>query len=677
MNINEIKPLENLIDKVRDNDGFPIADDRDILELSDPPYYTACPNPYINDFLKKIGKAFDPENDNYEIKPFVSDVSEGKNDPIYRAHSYHTKVPHKAIIKFIEHYTELGDIVFDGFCGSGMTGIAASMTGRRAVLADLSPAAAFIAYNYNHPVCPEELAGEAYRILKEVEDECGWMYETNHRKRQVALLSKGSDKSSFGQNIEKGVINYVIWSDIFICPYCHNEYIFWDVAIDHEKRKVLKKYNCPNCKTEISKKGSIRAEKTIIDPATGKKIKQAKQTPVLVNYSYGGKRYDKRPDRDDLKLLDKIESMEIPYWYPANELPRGHNTKQPKRSHGFSHSHHFYTRRNLWVLAALFSRIRKSNYSNKLLYLFTAIRMLTSKNTKVQVNKFFKGGQFFSYVTGTLYIASANIEGNVINSFSNRIKAVVKLYSKLIRYDTDVLVSTSSISNTQIMDNMIDYIFTDPPFGNNLIYSELNFLWESWLKVFTNNETEAIINDIQNKGLKEYTELMTRGFKEMYRILKPNRWMTVVFHNSKASVWNAIQQSITRAGFIIAQVSLLDKKQGSFKQVTAPGSVKNDLVINAYKPDQEFEESFLKKAGEGMEVDFIKQQLGHLPVGPNIERTEKMLYSRMLAHYVEKGFKIRYDASQFYRLLHKHFVKLDGYWYLKDQVKDRKGDLGE
>jgi hypothetical protein len=156
----------------------------------------------------------------------------------------------------------------------------------------------------------------------------------------------------------------------------------------------------------------------------------------------------------------------------------------------------------------------------------------------------------------------------------------------------------------------------------------------------------------------------------MYRILKPNRWMTVEFHNSKASVWNAIQSAITKAGFIIAQVAVIDKQQGSFKQVTTAGAVKNDLVINAYKPKEEFAERFLRNAGEGMEVDFIAQQLKHLPVRPNIERTEQMLFSKMLAHYVENGFKIRYNSTNFYKLLSDNFAELDGYWFLDRQVKD-------
>ena len=91
--------------------------------------------------------------------------------------------------------------------------------------------------------------------------------------------------------------------------------------------------------------------------------------------------------------------------------------------------------------------------------------------------------------------------------------------------------STTDLSN--IINNSIDYIFTDPPFGDNLMYSELNFIWEAWLKVTTNNKSEAIINKVQNKNLVEYQELMTKCFEEYYRVLKPNRWMTVEFHNSK------------------------------------------------------------------------------------------------------------------------------------------------
>ena len=97
-------------------EGFPIGRDEDILELSDPPYYTACPNPWIADFIAEweAQKPEQPDGYPYHREPFAADVSEGKNDPIYKAHSYHTKVPYKAIMRYILHYTQPGDIVFDG-----------------------------------------------------------------------------------------------------------------------------------------------------------------------------------------------------------------------------------------------------------------------------------------------------------------------------------------------------------------------------------------------------------------------------------------------------------------------------------------------------------------------------------------------------------------------------------
>ena len=43
------------LDKVRHIEGFPIGKDEDIIALSDAPYYTACPNPFIEDFIRENG----------------------------------------------------------------------------------------------------------------------------------------------------------------------------------------------------------------------------------------------------------------------------------------------------------------------------------------------------------------------------------------------------------------------------------------------------------------------------------------------------------------------------------------------------------------------------------------------------------------------------------------------
>ncbi|MEW6622398.1 MAG: DNA methyltransferase [Bacillota bacterium] len=646
-----MKPLSELLDSIRDIEGFPIGKDEDILALSEPPYYTACPNPYINDYIKQYGKPYDSEKDGYHRTPFIGDVSEGKNDPIYNAHSYHTKVPHKAIMKYIERYTEEGDIVFDGFCGSGMTGVAAQMLNRRAILSDLSPAATFIAYNYNTPVDVDEFETEAERILEEVGKECGWMYETLHIDGKT-----------------KGKINYTVWSDVFICPYCTNEYVFWDAAVDKEQGKVKNSYPCPVCQAELTKRECERATTTFFDKAINQEVTQAKQVPVLINYSVGKNRYKKEPEEFDLKLIKQIEDSSIPYWYPTNRMIEGDESRR-NDGLGITHVHHFYTKRNLWVLSTLLFRISKISSFHLRAKVLWAFNSVQQRHGKLNAHRF--NVSFPSNITsGTLYIPSMIRENNFFDQLRNKIfRRLLKVVFKKTN-NSQVFTGTASTSYTWLRQDSVDYIFTDPPFGDNLMYSELNFLWESWLKVFTNNKTEAIVNKTQGKSLQEYKDLMTACFNEMYRILKPNRWMTVVFHNSKASVWNAIQDAITKAGFVIAQVAVLDKKQGSFKQVTSAGAVKNDLVINAYKPKKEFEYHFLKNAGQNMEKEFIEEHLEHLPPQPNIERTEQMLYSKMLAHYVQRGFAIRLGARQFHKLLDNNFKFIDGYWFLEEQLPE-------
>jgi len=643
-----VKPLEELLDSVRNIEGFPIGKDEDILALSDPPYYTACPNPYINEFIKKFGKPYDPETDDYHRTPYVGDVSEGKNDPIYNAHSYHTKVPHKAIMKYIEHYTEQGDVVFDGFCGSGMTAVAAQLLNRKAILADLSPAATFIAHNYNTPVDVNEFEREAKRILKEVEDECGWMYDTLHTDGKT-----------------KGRINYTVWSDVFICPYCYNEYVFFEAAFNKLKVQVKKQYSCPECHSLITKKDSQRAKEKFYDQVINEKVTQAKQVPVLINYSIGNDRYEKRPDKNDLQLICDVSEKAIPYWYPKNRMPEGSESRRNDRL-GITHVHHFYTNRSLWVLSTIWEIAKRSNFNSG--HITFTIEQLIWGMSKLSRYVPTHYSQVNQYLSGTLYIASQVVEVNPAYILKNKIKRLKKAFASLDSVKNDVIISTISLTDINQTSTCSDYIFTDPPFGDNLMYSELNYLWESWFRVFSNNIDEAVVDNSNNKGLTEYKGLMTSCFQEMYRILKPNRWMTVVFHNSKASIWNAIQDAITKSGFIIAQVTVLDKKQGTFKQINAAGAVKNDLVINAYKPKQDFSERFLKNAGDGMEIEFISEHLFNLPIEPNVERTEQMLYSKLLAHYVQRGFAVRFNARQFYKLLKDNFYLVDGFWFTEEQV---------
>jgi len=166
---------KDLLHRWKDEVGFPHGEIEDILNLSDPPYYTACPNPFIADFIKHYGKPYDPATDNYRREPFAADVSHGKSDPVYQAHSYHTKVPYRAIQHYIDHFTSPGDLVGDFFCGTGMTALAALSLGRIPIVGDLSPYATFIARYYSRAVDSRSLFEAWKRVTSAAQSELPWL----------------------------------------------------------------------------------------------------------------------------------------------------------------------------------------------------------------------------------------------------------------------------------------------------------------------------------------------------------------------------------------------------------------------------------------------------------------------------------------------------------------------
>jgi len=227
----------------RNIEGFPHGSDEDILALSDPPYYTACPNPFLEVYARCAAERQKQLSGEYHRTPYAAHLTESRNNEFVNAHSYATKVPHRTVMRLFLHYTEPDFLVLDGFAGTGMTGVAAQLCGdesevrklgyevntkgevigsggqcfsrlgaRPCVISDLGPAASYIAANFNLPLDPS-FATDANRILHAVEEECGWMYKTSHGKKSQ------SD------------VTCTLWSDVFNCAECGFEFSFWDAAV--------------------------------------------------------------------------------------------------------------------------------------------------------------------------------------------------------------------------------------------------------------------------------------------------------------------------------------------------------------------------------------------------------------------------------------------------------------
>ena len=683
-------------------EGFPTGKDEDILVLSDPPYYTACPNPWFGDFLKAYGTSYDPKTP-YHREPFAADVSEGKNHPIYNAHSYHTKVPHRAIMRYLLHYTQPGDVVFDGFCGTGMTGLAAQLCGdraevqelgyrvendgtilneegklfskigaRRSILNDLSTAATFIAYNYNTLLNAGAFEQEATRILKEVEDELGWMYQTTHTDGKT-----------------KGQIAFTVWSQVYGCPECAREVSFVEEALNEDTNKVEDSFPCPHCHATLTKKRLELLFDAKYDPLIGATTKTLKRKPVLIEYRVGRTTHHKKPDASDLSVINKIDGLKLPQEIPIQAFPFDEMWEAPRlKSKGITHTHQLFVNRALHVMAATWRRINNIGE----VPLRNCLRALVHHQmVNASIRNTYRPASSFGNraLTSAYYVSAMAAEANVIQLISGSIKRIRRAHESIGRARVGGLAMIGAQSSTdlhQIPDSSLDYIFVDPPFGDNFPYAELNLVAEAWHGVRTQPTPEAIVdrskvNTNAQKGLTDYRKLITGCFKQAFRILKPGHWMTVEFSNTQASVWNSIQSALQEVGFVVANVSALDKQSGSFNAVTTTTAVKQDLVISAYKPNGGLEARFVKR-GETEEGvwDFIKTHLRNLPVvkarGGQLEfiaeRDPRILYDRMVAFYVGHSTPVPLSSAEFQVGLLENFKLEDDMTFLPEQVEQYK-----
>jgi 16S rRNA G966 N2-methylase RsmD/DNA-directed RNA polymerase subunit RPC12/RpoP len=452
----------------------------------------------------------------------------------YNVHAYHTKVPAEAIIPYLEHYTRRGDVCLDPFAGSGMTGVAAALSGRRAILNDLSPAAVHIARNYTTPCDPDALEVSSRRLL-------AWS------EPQIQPLYAASCPTCGAQ----ATTEYVVWSDLRACPHCSGEVLVWE---NHDQGGRVRDIRCPHCAAQFDKNAA----------------KLTGERPVQVNLSCSNcrARQSFAPRAEDFALTLRSRSQ-VPFWYP--DVSFGSDWEMWRGGHrdlGIVQVADFWSHRNLAALSVLFEGIGREpdqRLRSALMFAFTGILNRASRryqwNAKRPTN----------VLGGTLYIASLRYEFNVLSLFRRKLAAVTKYY-RTVRLPIGAVevIQGSATDLASVPDASVDYCFADPPFGANIYYADASLLWESWLTDFTDRSLEAVVSRRrEGKKLGDYQELMTRSFAEMRRCLKPEGFATIVFQNTDEAVWRAIQDAALDAGLRLLGASTLHKSQPSFKGIKA------------------------------------------------------------------------------------------------------------
>jgi len=606
-----------------------------------------------------------------------------RSGAIFNAHSYPTKINVAAAMPFIVAHTRPGDVVFDGFAGSGVSGLASALCerpdgdarrsvedvlgsvawgSRNCVLYDLSELACFISNSLLNPPDPIAFTEAANDVLRILESDWGWVYRAQ------------DDASS------PGAIRYTLWTDHPICPNCGVVSTYWDLAVSLSPPRMASAVRCLDCSHEFDVASAERLTEEYWDDLLGQTCRRRVRAPVFV-YGRTDKSFWKRPISEaDLELIERTDDTPVPPRAPIEPMlgKGGSHWGELYRAgyhFGITHVHHFYTRRNLIALASAWEATEAypEEIQNALRFWISSYNASHSTlMTRVVCKKGAKDLVVTSAQPGALYIGSLPVEKNVFAGLCTKLRPVAAAFHKMHARSRTVTVHCASSLKVDMEDESVDYIFTDPPFGNNIQYSEVSFISEAWLRKTTNRLEEAIVSPHQGKSVHDYERLLVGAFAEAFRILKRGHYMTVVFHSTRPAVWDALRKAWESAGFQMVRSSILDKTQASFKQTTTSGAVRGDPVILLQKPcDSERHEGADDTTVETEQAlgpwEVIADRLGELDDSRTAagERTRQRLYSCVVRYYLEQGLPVPLKASSFFKGLDRHFKRDGDSYYLE------------
>lgn len=539
---------------------------REIPKMPDG-YYTSGLNPYLRSLINDFSNS--DFSDRSEISTAdIGFVTIDRASDVYNFHKYWSKKGYEAIEFYMGLFSRPDDLVLDPFCGSGGVGVVAEQLGRKAALIDLSPAATLITAGYCTAVDPEEIH-RAYIQLS---------------NRMAPILDDAYRTMCSGCN-GGASIGYVVHGANFQCLKCleSTPYPLWkDGALRKFRGRLSPVKVCPYCE----------------EPLDTKNCKRTGFTSIYLSYicehckpkrKYRGFYKNEWIEQEQFNFDNRSLSPVLHSYYEKAPRIALKEILEPRlfknlRKAGSSNVADLYTPRNVAVLVALIENIRDLDCSEEarlaLEVAFSGIVWITSRQCRASSTQ---------VLDATYYVPHESKELNVWNSFETKVQLAEKVKRVQLFRSTDIVISTQSATKlSEIPDQSVDYIFTDPPYGYKYQYGQLNLLWEAWHH-FNRDwyHDEMVVADHRGFDWDHWGSVLRNACQEMYRVLKPGRWLTLCYHDTAEGTWQLVQDIFAECGFVAESaenVQAIDALQKTYNQQTGATVTKRDLVINFRKP---------------------------------------------------------------------------------------------
>ncbi len=492
----------------------------------------------------KIGRISPPafEDINRQIPP-------EPHTAMYVWHKYWSRKTWNVVGEHIQAYTKPHQIVFDPFAGSGVVAIEAARHKRRAIVCDLNPAASQITELTLRRVDTLKLLEAFERVRERVQQRVAALYTVHCLKCGQPLVA--------------------------------------DCCVREGNELVEIRYkSCPHCEHRCE---------------TGCK-----------------------PCKEDLDALAELEAKRIKEWYPKNQLYYDDGTPFMKKER-FDSLDQLFTKRNLRAAAMIYEAIEQENSPQLRKFLFGAFTSMIHLCTRMcpalspgegnHQTAFSSTWTQHSYWSAPRYLESnawekfeSAVTGHqgIIHAKneSNEKLGDVKVtddWKKVLDGEADIAVVNEDCVELmkKMRDECVDYIFTDPPYDASIQYGELSFLWNAWLKkdyLYAERISvhEIVRNERQKKPFDLYYALLNTSMQGMYRVLRPERILTLTFHNPTFMVRNATVRAGVFAGFDYEHIHHQPLGQVSAKAMMQPfGSAQGDFYLRFAKtarPARQMEE---------------------------------------------------------------------------------------